>query len=91
MSNYKCNSSFKSSTGKEFSIGQNGSSFDFNSLPTVEQHHFSKNEEDDCKRNEPPITIMSDGHLGLNIGGGMSLDTSDGSLGVNVGGFSINI
>jgi len=33
------------------------------------------------------LTITTDGGLGINVGGGLSLDLSSGNLGVGIGGF----
>ncbi len=39
---------------------------------------------------ESSVSLMTDGHLGINLGG-ISIDTQDGSVGINVGsGISVN-
>jgi hypothetical protein len=41
---------------------------------------------------ESPISIMSDGDIGLNLGNGLSIDLADGNIGLNIGGgFSLEL
>lgn len=61
---------------------------DYSNLTHSEQLDYKKVEESEFGN---PM-LMSDGHLGLNMGNGLSLDTSDGKLGINIGGiFSIDL
>ena len=62
--------------------GEEITRYDYDRLSYSEKIKYEKIEES-------PISIMTDGHLGVNLGGGLSYDLSDGKIGINVGGFSI--
>lgn len=89
---YKCKGSFSISQGKIYSINQQISESEYRSLTSLQQQNFQLDTSSSNYNTESPIVIMSDGDLGLNLGGGLSFDLSDGNLGINTGGgFSIDI
>lgn len=85
---YKCIKSVDSYySGQEISLSE------YNSLSYDAKQCFTKSDDSSSNGSgESPVTIMTDGHLGLNLGSGLSLDMSDGSLGLNLGGgLSLNL
>lgn len=46
-----------------------------------------KNEE----TNAGQVTMNTEGHMAMGIGGGLSIDMSDGSLDMNIGGVTIDM
>ena len=55
---------------------------EYDSLSFEEQLDYSKVEESEFGN----LSIMTDGHAGINLGNGLSYDISDGKIGINLGG-----
>ncbi len=56
--------------------------YEYDRLDPLEQSNHTKIDESEFGN----LSIMTDGHLGMNLGNGLSLDLSDGKLGINLGG-----
>jgi hypothetical protein len=83
---YKALITFTSFKGYKFEAGQAISQSEFDDLTPPEQNRVGKEEEDEDQDNAGSLTIMADGHVGMNLGGGLALDLGDGKLGINLGG-----
>ena len=86
---FQCKTVFTSAKGKRYSHGDIIGQSEYNTLYANEQNNFK--DITPVEHYSDTLKVMSDGHLGLNLGNGMSMDLQDGSLGKNVGRLSINL